>query len=213
MGLGRNGRKLQLDWSAETNNCEAVMLVSLSFCFCFFCFLSFLSDSSILLPLTNRTFRSAIYATWANERNAWPIFTKISLMLPYLVLYVIFSLVDTEIDGSSCTVCCCVDRQTEAGKDLENADIRYIVNPSTIRSQRQRKGYHGDCVFTSASLQIWHREPVSMVTVLIHLLPNQSANSSQCVCACVHLYVSDSLRWFLIPLPESVIASALASQH
>lgn len=200
MGLGRNGRKLQLDWSAETNNCEAVMLVSLSFCFCFFCFLSFLSDSSILLPLTNRTFWSVIYATWANERNAWPIFTKISLM-------------STEIDGSSCTVCCCVDRQTEAGKDLENADIRYIVNPSTIRSQRQRKGYHGDCVFTSASLQIWHREPVSMVTVLIHLLPNQSANSSQCVCACVRLYVSDSLRWFLIPLPESVIASALASQH
>lgn len=134
-------------------------------------------------------------------------------MLPYLILYVIFSLVDTEIDGSSCIVCSCVDRQTEAGKDLENVDIRYIVNPSTIRSQRQRKGYHGDCVFTSASLQIWHREPVSMVTVLIHLLPNQSANSSQCVCACVRLYVSDSLRWFLIPLPESVIASALASQH
>lgn len=105
---------------------------------------------------------------------------------------VCYLLISRYRDRSGCTVCSCVDRQTEAGKDLEKADIRYIVNPLTIRSQRQRKGYHGDCVFTSASLQIWHREPVSMVTVLIHLLPNQSANSTQCVC--VHVYVSDSLR-------------------
>ena len=99
------------------------------------------------------------------------------------------------------------------------ADIRYRMSPSTVGSHWQRKGYHGDRVFTSTSPQLWHREPVSMETAMIpppKPTGKEAVEPAFCVCVCVCVCVCE-IHWddssYLCEKQSRLSASALASRH